>query len=278
MRRIILALAIVLTVGALAAGRPARAADLPLFDAHIHFSHDAHAALPAGEAASRLRRAGLAGALVSSSDDAGTQALLAAAPDLVHPSLRPYRKRGELTSWLRDPGNIAYVEGLLGRHRYVAIGEFHVHGADADLPNVRRLVELARDHKLFLIAHSDADAVERLFRHDPQARVLWAHAGFERPDTVRAAMRRHKALWADLSFRYEVARGDTVSPDWLAVFSEFPDRFMVGTDTYTPERWSEVESHAAWARRWLSTLPPDLGAAIAHRNAEGLVRGIAGGR
>ncbi len=273
MRWIILALAAVL-----AAGGPARAADLPLFDAHIHFSHDARATLPAEEAAARLRRAGVIGALVSSSDDAGTQALLAAAPDVVVPALRPYRKRGELTSWLRDPGNIAYVEDLLGRHRYVAIGEFHVDGADADLPNVRRLVELAREHKLFLIAHSDADAVEHLFRHDPGARVLWAHAGFERPETVRDTMRRHKALWADLSFRYEVARDGSVAPGWRAVFTEFPDRFMVGTDTYTPERWKDVESHAAWARGWLATLPPDLAAAIAHGNAERLIRGSPGGR
>lgn len=270
MRRIILALAVVLGVE-----QPALAVDLPLFDAHIHFSHDARASLPAEEAIARLRRAGVTGALVSSSDDAGTQALLAHAPDLVVPALRPYRKRGELSSWLRDPGNIAYVENLLSRNRYVAIGEFHVDGANADLPNVRRLVDLARQHGLFLIAHSDADAVERLFRHDPAARILWAHAGFERPDTVRAMMRRHKALWADLSFRYEVARDGKVAPEWGAVFTEFPDRFMVGTDTYTPERWKDVEAHAAWARGWLSTLPPDLAKAIAHENAERLIRGIA---
>lgn len=262
----------------LAAAGPAQSADLLLFDAHIHFSHDARAVLTAEEAAARLRRAGLSGALVSSSDDAGTQALLAAAPDLVVPALRPYRKRGELTSWQTDSGNIAYVEGLLARNRYVAIGEFHVDGANADLPNVRRLVELARSHGLFLIAHSDADAVERLFRHDPQARILWAHAGFERPGTVAAMMRRHKTLWADLSFRYEVAQGGAVAPAWLAVFQEFPDRFMAGTDTYTPERWSEVESHAAWARSWLKTLAPDLAGAIARGNAERLVRASAGGR
>nr|WP_068432672.1 amidohydrolase family protein [Magnetospirillum sp. XM-1]CUW38917.1 Putative Amidohydrolase 2\ len=267
MRRIILALIVVLL-----ADGPGRAADLPLFDAHIHFSHDARATLSAEEAAARLRRAGVTRALVSSSDDAGTQALATAAPDLVVPALRPYRKRGELTSWLRDPGNIAYVEGLLARNRYVAIGEFHVDGADADLPNVRRLVDLARSHDLFLIAHSDANAVERLFRHDPRARVLWAHAGFERPETVADMMRRHKALWADLSFRYEVARDGKVAPGWLAVFGEFPDRFMVGTDTYTPERWKDVESHAAWARSWLRTLAPDLAEAIAHGNAERLVR------
>lgn len=257
----------------LLAGRPAAAEDLPLFDAHIHYSHDARAAVPVEEAVGRLRRAGLVGALVSSSDDTGTQALLAAAPDLVVPALRPYRKRGELTSWLRDPGNIAYVEDLLRRHRYVAIGEFHVDGADADLPNVRRIVQLAREHGLLLIAHSNADAVERLFRQDADVRVLWAHAGFEPPARVREMMGRHKALWADLSFRYEVARDGRPAAEWLALFRDFPDRFMLGTDTYTPERWKDVEAHAAWARGWMAALPPELAAAIAHGNAERLLRG-----
>ena len=40
------------------------------------------------------------------------------------------------------------------------------------------IVELAREHKLYLHSHSDADAIERQFRQDPEARILWAHAGF----------------------------------------------------------------------------------------------------
>ena len=62
-----------------------------------------------------------------------------------------------------------------------ALGEFHVYGADADLPVVRKAVALARKHSLVLHAHSDADAIERLFRQYPDARILWAHSGFERP-------------------------------------------------------------------------------------------------
>lgn len=72
--------------------------------------------------------------------------------------------------------------------------------------------------------------------------------------------------------------GGGVAPGWLAVFREFPDRFMVGADTYTPERWKDVQSHADWARSWLKTLPPELAEAMAHGNAERLVRGSSGGR
>src|SRR5262245_61628047 len=146
-----------------AAPMPALAADLPIFDAHIHYSHDAWAVVPPAEAVALLRRAGVKGALVSSSNDEGTQKLLAEAPDIVIPALRPYRQRGDISTWVGDETIVASVEGRLRQHTYVAVGEFHVYGADADLPVPRRIVELARQRRLVLHAHSDADAVERIF-------------------------------------------------------------------------------------------------------------------
>jgi predicted TIM-barrel fold metal-dependent hydrolase len=246
----------------------------PIFDAHLHYSHDAWSVVSAAEAVALLRRAGVKGALVSSSNDDGTQRLHAEAPDIVVPALRPYRTRGDIATWVRDEAIVAHVEERLARYRYAAIGEFHVYGADADLPVVRRIVELARQHGLLLHAHADADAVERLFRHDPQARILWAHAGFEAPARVGAMLRAHPALWADLAFRNDHAPGGALAPEWRALFLEFPDRFMVGTDTFTPERWHYVPEHASWSRGWLAELPPDVAARIAHGNGEAVVRAV----
>ncbi|MDH4050786.1 MAG: amidohydrolase, partial [Rubrivivax sp.] len=196
----------------------------PIFDAHLHYSHDAWENLPPDKAVALLRQAGLKRALVSSSSDDGTQMLYEAAPDLVLPSLRPYRRRGEIGSWVRDDSIVAHLEDRLARYRYVAIGEYHVYGADADLPVVRRVVQLAKEHGLFLHSHSDADAIERQFRQDPQARILWAHSGFERPEEVRAMLRKHPNLWCDLAFRSDQARGGAVDPAWREAFLEFPDR------------------------------------------------------
>jgi hypothetical protein len=39
-------------------------------------------------------------------------------------------------------------------------------------------------------------------------------------------------------------QGGQVDPAWRAAFLEFPDRFLVGTDTFTPERWHYVVEHA----------------------------------
>jgi len=267
-----------LAAAAALAASPARAAELPLFDAHIHYSHDAWELVPPKQAVAILRQAGLRGALVSSSDDQGTQMLAAEAPDLIVPSLRPYRSRGEIGSWMKDASVTTYLAQRLAKHRYVAVGEFHLYGADADLPVPRRMVALAREHGLLLHAHGDADCLERLLVQWPEARILWAHSGFERPDTVRAVLRRHPRLWCDLAFRGDHATGSQVDPAWRAAFDEFPGRFMVGTDTFTPERWHYIATHAAASRAWLASLPPALADGIAWRNADALLQAAQGGR
>jgi hypothetical protein len=260
---------------ALVLALPAAAQErLPIFDAHIHFSHDAAEQMTPAEAVAILRKAGLKRAMVSSADDEGTQKLYRAAPELIVPEIRPYRRRSDVSTWVKDETIVNYVEERLAKHKYAAIGEFHVYGADADLPVMRRMVELARQYGLLLHAHSDADAIDRLFEQDPQARILWAHAGFERPSKVREMLAKHRRLWADLAYRSEHGAGDKVDPDWLALFKEFPDRFMVGTDTFTPERWHYIGEHAEWTRRWLATVPKDLAEKIAWRNAEAMLTAL----
>ena len=242
----------------------------PLIDAHIHYSHDTWDVLPPQEAVKVLREAGLRQAFVSSSSDDGTQMLFKAAPDLIVPVLRPYRRRGEISTWVHDEAIIAHVEARLKVNTYAGIGEFHVFGADADLPVMRRLVEFARQHKIFLHAHSDADAVERLFRQDPEAHILWAHSGFTTPDAVRAVLTKHKHLWADLAYRNDYAPYGKLEPAWRQLILDFPDRFMVGTDTPSPERWYYVVEHAKISRTWIADLPAEVADNVAFRNAERL--------
>jgi hypothetical protein len=255
----------------LASGRAdAQVVPLPIFDAHLHYSHDAWERLPPKEVVALLRQAGVKRAMVSSSSDEGTQKLFKEAPDLVLPVLRPYRTRGEISTWVNDNSVITHMEQRLKQYRYVGLGEYHVFGADADLPVVRRVVQLAREHKLFLHSHSDADAIERQFKQDPNARILWAHSGFDAPDKVRAMLRQHKNLRCDLAFRSDHASNSKVDPAWRAAFLEFPDRFMVGTDTFTPERWYYVVEHANWSRQWLADLPADVAERLAWKNGEAL--------
>ena len=251
-------------------GNPQAADILPLVDAHMHYSHDAWDGLPPKDAIAVLRRAGLKKAFVSSSSDKGTQMLYAAAPDLIVPVLRPYRKRGELGTWFKDPTVIELLESRLKKGGYAGIGEFHIFGKDADGEIFRKVVQLAKKYKVFLHAHSDADAVERIFRQWPEATVLWAHSGFEEPDGIRPMLAKHKRLWSDLAFRSSHGAGGKADAEWAKLFAEFPDRFMIGTDTYTPERWYFVEEHASWSRTWLQSLPRDLAERIGWKNATAL--------
>lgn len=244
---------------------------LPIFDAHLHYSHDAWENLPPQAAIEVLKKAGIKRAFLSSSDDDGQQRLYLLAPDIIVPSLRPYRTRGDVSTWVHDSTVIGYLEERLKKYKYAAIGEFHLYGADADLPVPRRMVELAKQHGLILHAHSDVAAVERLFRQWPEARILWAHSGFALPDEVRGMLRKYKNLWCDLAFRGDHHSGGKVTDEWRAAFLEFPDRFALGTDTFTPERWLYVGEHANTARAWLSTLPNDVAEKIAYRNAEALL-------
>ena len=236
-----------LLLGALWLGAaPLRAAELPIFDAHVHYSHDAVELTPPRQGGRGiLRKAGLKRALVSSSGDDGTQqaAGRGAGPDRALAAPLPHARRdrqlGARRQRRRLPGRAAARTPAMRRSASST--------STAPMPNCRcrgAWWQLARQHGLVLHAHSDADAVERLFQQDPQARILWAHSGFDRPEKVAEMLRKHKNLWCDLAFRSEHGGGGKVPAEWRALFTEFPDRFMVGTDTFTPERWHYVVEHA----------------------------------
>jgi hypothetical protein len=55
---------------------------------------------------------------------------------------------------------------------------------------------------------------------------------------------------------------------------EFPGRFLVGTDSFTPERWHYVVEHANWSRQWLADLPADVAERIAWKNGDALFEGM----
>ena len=249
-------------------------AELPVIDAHIHYSHDAWEVTPVKKAVQILREAGLKKAFVSSSSDEGTQKLYAVAPELVVPVLRPYRKRGETSSWKYDETVPTMLGERLRKYRYAGIGEFHAYGEDIELPVLQQVIGLAKQYGIYLHAHVDSDAIHRIFKHDPDAVVLWAHSGFDDPDQIRALLEKYPNLWSDLAFRNEHALQDIVDPEWRELFIDFPDRFVLGTDTYTPERWYYVVEHANWSREWLQTLPREIAEKIAYRNAESLLKKV----
>ena len=248
---------------------------LPLFDGHIHYSVGATERYSPEQVIGILDGAGIRQALLSSTPNDGTVELYKRYPQRFIPELRPYRNTRDLAtwsverrSWYRDPDTVAFIEQELKRGIYRGIGEFHLDGVEADTPVIRRIVQIAAERKLWMHAHSDAEAIDKLFAHDPHARIVWAHAGMSEPPAVIDRMlARYPALWADLSYR-DVSPGGTLDPEWKALFLKYPDRFLYGSDTWIPPRWEEVGLLTQQARGWLAQLPPEVAENIAWRNAE----------
>ena len=235
--------------------------------------------LPPKEAVAILRKAGLKRALVSSSGDDGTQRLRGrgAGADRAVAAPLPHRAARSAAGCATTASSPSSKSGCATR----AMPRSASSTSTAPMPSCRcrgAWWQLAKQHELVLHAHSDADAIERLFKQDPQARILWAHSGFERPEKVAELLRKHKNLWCDLAFRSEHGSGGKVPAEWRALFTEFPDRFMVGTDTFTPERWYYVVEHAQLVARLAGR--PAATAGRTHRLAQrrGAVLVLEGGR
>lgn len=242
-----------------------------LFDAHIHYSQDAWASYSPEQVIRVLRDAGIRRALVSSTPDSGTQRLYALAPDLVVPILRPYRSREDIGPWTRDPTVVAYLESTFRRGIHRGIGEFHLVSGDAATPVVRAIVAMAIREDIWLHVHADEQAIAELARTDRRAKILWAHSGLSStPEAVRAVLDAHPNVVAELALRGDVMWGQVIDPAWREVLVRYPDRFMVGTDTWTPSRWEDVVAGHQRTRAWLAQLPPDVAARIASGNADRL--------
>ena len=246
---------------------------LPLIDCHLHYNADAVKTFPPALVIDWLDQAGIERALVSSTPNDGTRALVAADPRRFVPLLRLYSSAADLGTWFRDPKSVAMVEDSLAHGRYRGIGEFHVSGENASTEVVRRIAMLAESNGLLLHAHSDATAIEKLFQFAPKATVIWAHTGMDEPiETVRDMLSRHTRLYAELSYRAGLLDGDKLNPGWRAMLIEFSDRFVYGSDTWTTSRWPAVPALAEVARGWLAQLPLDVARKIAYENARRLLQ------
>jgi hypothetical protein len=241
-------------------------ADIPLFDAHVHWSENAHDEIPLERALAILDKSGVRMAAVSSTSDEATIKLYRANPQRVVPMLRPYRTRSDMGGWHNDAGIPAYLAERLKLGVHKGIGEFHLYGEDANSAVMKQIVKMAVERNLILHAHSDARAVEILFRHDARARVLWAHAGFTSAANVDAMMARYPNLWVETAIRHDIGPGGALADDWKAVFIKYQDRWLVGTDTYVTSRWHRMEEIHAETRSWLAKLPPAVAEKMAWRN------------
>jgi hypothetical protein len=255
---------------------------IEIFDAHLHYNWEPKPYFQVADVIALFRKHRVTGILATSRPNTGTHALVAAAAEgkagglWVVPFIRPYRIRADIGSWFNDPSIQDLVREEYKRGGYRGVGEFHLTGRAAATDWVRKTVDFAASHDLYLHAHADAEAVEILFAHNPKSRIIWAHTGFSlAPERVAELLDKYPALWGELSYRGGITEGGRLSPAWRTMFERYPDRFLIGSDTWINERWAAYGEIIEGYRRWLAELPPEVAAKIAHGNARTLFKDAA---
>ena len=269
----------------------------PLFDAHLHYNDEAcgHATTPAPECPhpladvlDRMQRNGVRAIVANSRPNDGTRALAQArdqtraAGVAVVPFVRLYRNRADYSNWFRDPSIVEMVNTELARGTpagpYRGLGEFHLYdSANADGPVAKQLMALADEKGLAILAHVDDVAVEKLMGHTPSkgrnTRLIWAHTGIGGSPVARVdeLFTRFPQLRGELSYRPGLTCGDgELCPEWRALLLKYPDRFLIGSDTWVNQRWLYYDGLMQGYRAWLGTLPPDVAKKIAWDNGASL--------
>jgi hypothetical protein len=247
---------------------------IEIFDAHLHYNWEPKPFYQLDEVLALFKKHRVTGILATSRPNTGTHALMDAKAEglQVVPFIRPYRVRADIGSWFNDPVIFDLVQDEFRRGYYRGIGEFHLSGKAADTEMVKKTVDFAVANNLYLHAHADDEAVEILMRHNPRARIIWAHTGFGLAgERVAAMLAKYPKLWGELSYRSGITDGSgRLTPEWRGLFERYPDRFLLGSDTWVPERWASYGEIMAGYRGWLAQLPPAVARQIAHGNARSL--------
>ena len=267
----------------------ARAADYtgPLFDAHLHYNDEAQTPHPLPDVLARMRRNGVRAVIANSRPNDGTRTLASSAQTreagvAVVPFLRLYRNRADYDNWFRDDSIYEMVQAELARGTeagpFRGLGEFHLYDSNnANGPVARKLMALAEEKNLAVLAHVDDVAIDLLMANTPskgrKVRLIWAHTGIggapvERVDQLLA---RYPLLMGELSYRPGLTcEGGALCPPWGALLLKYPTRFMIGSDTWVNQRWLYYDDLMKGYRAWLGDLPADVAHGIAWGNGASL--------
>ena len=253
----------------------------PIFDAHLHYNDEAWmSAHPLDDALGRMNRSGVRAIIANSRPNDGTKSLAsarektAAAGVTVVPFIRLYRNRDDYSNWFRDESihEMVLKELAAGTAAgpYRGLGEFHLYdSANANGPVAKKLMQLAQEKDLAVLAHVDDGAIDLLMAHAPSARLIWAHTGIGGApvERVRALLAKYPKLMGELSYRPGLTEGKGgLSAEWKSLLSTHSERFLVGSDTWINARWAGYESLMDDARRWLADLPEPAARRIAWEN------------
>jgi hypothetical protein len=258
----------------------------PLLDAHLHYNDDAQSPHPIADVLARMQRNGVKAVVANSRPNDGTKNLAAAkaqtaqAGVTVIPFIRLYRNRADYDNWFRDETIYTMVLDELAKGTasgaYKGIGEFHLYdSANANGEVAAKLMKLAEEKNLAVLAHVDDVAIDLLMAHAPKksVKLIWAHTGIggATAERVRSLMKKYPGLMGELSYRPGLTDANgQLSPEWRSLILEFPSRFMIGSDTWVNQRWLYYDDLMKGYRAWLGGLPAPVARQVAFDNGAAL--------
>lgn len=202
-----------------------------------------------------------------------------------------------------DKHAVHHVELMLAEypHLWQGIGEVFGHRDDltnltygetarANHPALDAIYDLAAQKNLPVCLHNNATSRNRLDRpiyvHEvqealtrhPRTVIIWAHAGLSRyldldqkayTRLLREMLAKHANLYIDLSWlifeNYVMLPADGhIRPEWLALVSDFADRFMIGSDSIG--HYAHYEANITKYHALLDVLPPEQAEKVGRRN------------
>jgi Amidohydrolase len=119
---------------------------------------------------------------------------------------------------------------------------------------------------------------ERLLAHNRGAKIIWAHAGadftgYRTPELCRRLLIAHSNLYMEIKIdpvipgRNPVVADGKIMPDWLKLFQDFPDRFVIGSDQHYGPTPPRIPSRWEATVLFLNQLPAGLRRKIGTENA-----------
>ena len=135
--------------------------------------------------------------------------------------------------------------------------------------------------------HENIAPLERLLKHNRGAKIIWAHAGsdntgYRTPDLCRQLLQSNPNLYMEIKAdpaspgkNYPLADGK-IQPDWLKLFQDFPDRFIIGSDQHYGPVLPATLPRAQTTVLLLNQLPPGLREKIGMQNAMHIFHGASG--
>lgn len=122
---------------------------------------------------------------------------------------------------------------------------------------------------------------ERLLDHNPSARIVWLHAGWDLTGErtvplMQQLLEKHPNLSMSIKLDRTGAQknsplaqnGDEIRPAWLAMLRALPTRFVIGSDQFIDQGTDRFE----YARHFVDGLPSDLQSIVTSANAGRIYR------